>query len=166
MKPITIGSIAVRECFKCEGLWLDVASFEKICADREQQSAVLGGASPAPIQPVSDTNKISYVPCPECSQLMNRINFARCSGVIVDVCKGHGTWFDRDELTRIVEFIHAGGLEAARDKERVQLEEARRQLELERRKPTGSLSSFAAFDDDHRLTGIASARGLLKILLD
>ena len=48
----------------------------------------------------------------------NRINFAKCSGVIVDVCKGHGTWFDRDELTRIVEFIRGGGLDAARAKER------------------------------------------------
>src|SRR5258705_13880277 len=98
---------------------------------------------------------------------MNRINFARCSGVIVDVCKGHGTWFDRDELSRIVEFIRGGGLEAARDKEKAQLEEARRELEAERRRPTGARSSLSGFDEeDHRLGGIASARGLLKILLD
>ena len=45
---------------------------------------------------------------------MNRVNFARCSGVIVDICKQHGTWFDRDELSRIVEFIHGGGLNASR----------------------------------------------------
>jgi Zn-finger nucleic acid-binding protein len=168
MDPVTIGTTAVRECFKCGGLWLDVASFEYICANREQQSAVLGGAFPAPTHPAADAaNKVRYVPCPECSQLMNRINFARCSGVIVDVCKGHGTWFDRDELSRIVEFIRGGGLEAARNKEKAQLEEARRELEAERRRPTGTHASFMGFDDeDHRLTGIASARGLLKILLD
>ena len=34
---------------------------------------------------------------------MNRVQFANCSHVIVDVCKPHGTWFDRDELRRIVE---------------------------------------------------------------
>src|SRR2546430_1506958 len=36
MQPVLIGATAVSECFKCEGLWLDVASFEKICADREE----------------------------------------------------------------------------------------------------------------------------------
>jgi len=61
-------------------------------------------------------------------------NFARCSGVIVDICKGHGTWFDRDELSRIVEFIRAGGLEMARTKEKVELEEERRRLRQEQLK--------------------------------
>jgi Zn-finger nucleic acid-binding protein len=167
MKPITIGATVVRECFKCEGLWLDVSSFEKICADREQQSAVLGAASPAPTHPAKDVvNKVSYVPCPECAQLMNRVNFAKCSGVIVDVCKGHGTWFDRDELSLIVEFIRGGGLEAARDKEKAHLEEARRQLEAERMKTSGSLNVWGVQQSEDRLGGIASARGLLKILLD
>ncbi len=168
MQSVAIGETAVRECLKCEGLWLDVASFEKICADREQQSAVLGAASPVPTHPASDAvNKIRYVPCPECAQLMNRINFARCSGVIVDVCRGHGTWFDRDELSRIVEFIRGGGLEAARGKEKAEIEEARRQLEAEQLAAGSRVSSFLGSDrEDHRLGGIASARGLLKILLD
>jgi hypothetical protein len=48
---------------------------------------------------------------------MNRINFAHTSGVIVDVCTSHGTWFDADELRRVLEFITAGGLEAARARE-------------------------------------------------
>jgi Zn-finger nucleic acid-binding protein len=168
MQPVTIGTTAVRECFKCAGLWLDVTSFEKICADREQQSAVLGAASPAPTHTATDAvSKISYVPCPECAQLMNRINFARCSGVIVDVCRGHGTWFDRDELSRIIEFIREGGLEAARNKEKAHLEEARRQLEAERlRTGSGRSLGLGSDEDEHRLSGIASARGLLKILLD
>ena len=46
----TIGATSVLECEQCLGLWLDVPSFEKICADREQQSAVLGIASHAPTQ--------------------------------------------------------------------------------------------------------------------
>jgi Zn-finger nucleic acid-binding protein len=165
MEGILIGTTAVRECKKCEGLWLDVAAFEKICAESEQQSAVLGAASPLPGQSAQDVvNKVSYVPCPECKQLMNRINFARCSGVIVDICRGHGTWFDRDELGRIVEFIRGGGLEAARMKEKAQLEEARRQLEVDQ---LGATSKTRAFfeREERRLGGIASARGLLKILL-
>lgn len=103
---------------------------------------------------------------------MNRINFARCSGVIVDICKGHGSWFDRDELTRIVEFIRAGGLDAARAREKTALEEERRQLRQEQLSIRGSRSSLLDVDadDDHRdagiTSGIASARGLLKLLID
>lgn len=167
MQAVVIGAAAVRECSGCSGLWLDVSSFEKICANREQQAAVLGGASPAPTHEASDAvSKVSYVPCPECAKLMNRINFARCSGVIVDICKGHGTWFDRDELSRIVEFIRAGGLDAARAKEKTQLDEARRNLELEQLAADSRRSSMLGIDhEDHRLSGIASAGGLLKILL-
>ena len=45
---VTLGLTTVLECEQCLGLWLDLPSFEKICADREQQSAVLGAASHAP----------------------------------------------------------------------------------------------------------------------
>jgi Zn-finger nucleic acid-binding protein len=167
MSSLTIGSTAVRECEQCLGLWLDVASFEKLCADREQQSVVLGTASRAPTSAVRETNKVNYVPCPECLQLMNRINFARCSGVIVDVCKGHGTWFDRDELSRIVEFIRGGGLEASRAREKEEIKEERRRLWEEQATNDRNLSRLGLnVDNEHRLTGIASARGLLKFLLD
>ena len=170
MQAVIIGSTRVRECERCLGLWVNVVSFEKICADREQQAAVLGAASPAPRGEVNESGKVRYAPCPQCSQLMNRINFARCSGVIVDICKGHGSWFDRDELTRIVEFIRAGGLDAARAKEKAALQEERRQLRQVQLSADERRSSLLDADDDHGAvgitTGIASARGLLKLLLD
>jgi len=168
MVSVTIGSTAVLECERCLGLWLNVSSFEKICADREQQSVVLGIASHAPTSAANETSKIHYVPCPECSQLMNRMNFARCSGVIVDVCKKHGTWFDRDELSRIVEFISDGGLNASRAKEKIEIAEERERLRQEQRAvDLRSSASLGIGDpDDHRLTGIAPARGLLKFFLD
>lgn len=166
MLALTLGSTVVRECGDCLGLWLDVAGFEKICADREEQAAVLGAATPAP-QRSLEAGRITYAPCPQCSQLMNRVNFARCSGVIVDICKGHGTWFDRDELSRIVEFIRAGGLEMARTKEKVELEEERRRLRQEQLKldlrRSGNLSANYS---EESLMGIASAKGLLKLLVD
>ena len=63
---------------------------------------------------------------------MNRVNFAHCSHVIVDVCKAHGTWFDKDKLRRVVEFIRAGGFEEARAREIEELEERRRQMNAAR----------------------------------
>jgi Zn-finger nucleic acid-binding protein len=169
MQPLQLGSTTVQECERCHGLWLDVRSFENICASREQQATVLGGASPAPQNIAKDSVAVKYVPCPQCAQLMNRINFARCSGVIVDVCKGHGTWFDREELSRIVEFIRDGGLEAARQREKAQIEEERRRLRDEQLAASDiSRSMCTRLDDfdDRRISGIASARGLLKFLLD
>ena len=165
MHSLVLGATAIRECERCLGLWVDVPAFEKICADREQQAAVLGAASPAPTKLVQDAEKVRYVPCPECQQLMNRINFARCSGVVVDVCKGHGSWFDREELSRIVEFIRGGGLDAARSREKAALEEERRGLQSLKLRE-GSSSVFGAVDsDDERHAGIASAGSLLKQLL-
>ena len=45
MQVATIGSSKVLECAHCLGLWLTTSAFEKICADKGQQSAVLGNAS-------------------------------------------------------------------------------------------------------------------------
>src|SRR6185295_4778946 len=88
--------------------WLGTASFEHICRNAEQQAATLGGAQPA--GGPTALGPVRYVRCPQCNELMHRLNFAHCSGVIVDVCRAHGSWFDANELHRIVHFIRAGGL--------------------------------------------------------
>src|SRR6266704_3427907 len=85
-------------------------------------------AATATARGVELEKNIRYVPCPVCHQLMNRVNFAHCSNVIVDVCAKHGTWFDKDELRCIVEFIRSGCLEQARFREMEELEERRRRL--------------------------------------
>jgi Zn-finger nucleic acid-binding protein len=168
MSSITIGGEAMRECEHCGGLWLEVAAFERICTNREEQSAVLGGAalSPSQLHANSITEKVRYVPCPQCGQLMNRINFARCSGVIVDVCKGHGTWFDASELRAIVEFIRAGGLELSRQKEKREIQFEREQLRLEQMTATQRAVSRDAFTEETRVGGISAAGALLKFLIE
>jgi Zn-finger nucleic acid-binding protein len=167
MSSVTIGSTAMRECEQCDGLWVEAGAFEQICADREQQSAVLGTAAAAhAVSPAVTTNRITYAPCPQCGQLMNRLNFARCSGVIVDLCKGHGTWFDRDELREIVEFVRGGGLETSRQKEKIELEAARAQLRQEQLAAANASELRSIYhSDDDRLNGLSSASGLLRFLL-
>ena len=75
------------------------------------------------------TNSVRYVACPTCKKIMNRENFGHRSGVIVDVCKGHGVWFERGELHSVLEFVDGGGLERARQKEQEQRTEERRAAE-------------------------------------
>jgi Zn-finger nucleic acid-binding protein len=127
MKAVIVGATNLLECGTCEGIWVDVDALQQICAQREKQAAVLG--TPAhPEEPAQIEKNIRYVPCPVCHQLMNRVNFAHCSHVIVDVCKQHGTWFDKDELRRTVEFIRAGGLEKARAQQLDQIKDEQRRL--------------------------------------
>ena len=168
MSAITLGATAMRECGKCEGLWVEVAAFERICADREQQSGVLGPASTVPPRKTADAFiTVTYRPCPQCGQLMNRMNFARCSGVIVDVCRGHGTWFDRDELRGIVEFIRAGGLEQSRQKEKRELEYERERLRSEQMLSGRRSEVFGkSYSDDERIGGLSAAGDLLTFLTD
>src|SRR6202453_845041 len=106
LEAVVIGGSNLRECPKCEGIWTDAETIRQICASREQQAAVLGMATHLPSNDGVELEKqIRYLPCPVCGELMNRVNFANFSSVIVDVCRQHGTWFDRGELRRIVEFI-------------------------------------------------------------
>ncbi|HRT08917.1 MAG TPA: zf-TFIIB domain-containing protein [Candidatus Paceibacterota bacterium] len=165
LKVVSFGNVQLAECPRCEGIWADTLSLEQICADREQQSAVLGAAKVALPSESRPMEPVRYVPCPVCHKLMNRVNFARCSNVIVDVCKNHGTWFDRDELRRIIEFIRSGGLEAVRSRELAELEERRRQLRAQ--KIAGAWDTTAARDRDFpdlRL-GVSSVAKLLRDFL-
>lgn len=127
-----VGPTSLRECPECGGVWARREAFERICAGTEEQAAVLGAANAAPRSAGAAGEAVRYLPCPECGALMNRVNFARCSGVVIDVCREHGSWFDRDEMRRIVEFIRAGGMSRAREREVLRLEEERSRLERAR----------------------------------
>jgi Zn-finger nucleic acid-binding protein len=120
LRQLQVGRSTLLECEKCDGIWVDGETFEQLCADREAQAAVLhqyAGKSEA-------STRVKYRPCVRCAKMMNRVNFARISGVVVDVCKGHGTFLDPGELHAIVQFIQGGGLQRARTR---QLEELREQ---------------------------------------
>lgn len=123
----TFGGAVLHECERCLGVWIGKTTFEEVCRNQEQQAAVLRSTA----RPDTTGNRdpgLHYIACPECKELMNRVNFGRCSGVIVDVCRDHGTWFDATELQRIVEFIRADGLGRAREFEKEELLSARRRL--------------------------------------
>lgn len=163
LEKMQIGDTSFLGCAKCDGLWIAPATFEEICSDAEKRSAVLGFFESREKRPHTLT-KVNYVPCPTCRQLMNRSNFARSSGVIVDICKQHGVWFDADELPAIVAFIQKGGMELARQREKDQLDEARLKLRSDQFQQTLRDRRFdtgGVFDDD--ASGI---RRFVRILFD
>lgn len=134
----------IYECDICGGIWLTREDFENICANSEQQEAVMI----YPEQPAANARKEAfrpskfYVPCPECGNLMNRKNFAGCSGTIVDLCKDHGVWLDRQELQKIIHFIRNGGLQKAREMELTRLKDEQKRLEDMRHQNTSDYTPF------------------------
>lgn len=126
--PVRVGEVELLECGGCGGAWMQPGPFERVCAERETQAAVLAGPLSEVRRGAPRAETVRYLPCPECRKHMNRVNFARYSGVIMDVCKEHGTFFDRDELRRIVSFIRDGGMDRARERERERLVDEQRRL--------------------------------------
>ena len=66
--------------------------------------------------------------------MMNRVNFGKLSGAVIDVCRGHGTFLDAGELHQIVTFIQEGGLDRARAQKLEELREGERRLQALERK--------------------------------
>lgn len=119
----TVGPSALDQCHACGGVWVGQGNFEQLAADRAERGQVLGALPGAPAARAAAVEAVRYRPCPQCGKLMNRTNYARISGVVLDVCKDHGLWFDRDELRQVLAFIEAGGLEKSHQRQVLEEEE-------------------------------------------
>jgi Zn-finger nucleic acid-binding protein len=146
MQALRLGSTVARECAQCGGLWLDPDSLQRLANAREEGAGVVSAlAARIPLN-AAPPDVVRYIPCPRCDKLMNRSNFARSSGVILDVCKAHGVWLDRGELQRVLGFVESGGLTVARAREREELIEEQRRLTALRDHPQqmgAGMPSFA-----------------------
>ena len=98
-------------CSWCDGLWVPARSFDmlvrRVVADSGSASASLG--RPKRRRPKLSA-EVVYRRCVVCRQRMVRKNYGRTSGVIVDWCGAHGTWFDADELDAVATFAAGGGI--------------------------------------------------------
>jgi Zn-finger nucleic acid-binding protein len=120
--PRLVSDVVVDECIECHGLFLDQTALKRIVSERKQARAeALLGALPKIGVEDRRGGKL-YIKCPVCQAIMNRRQFASGAGVIVDVCKAHGVFFDEGELPKIIEFVQQGGIERA---QRRQVERSR-----------------------------------------
>jgi Zn-finger nucleic acid-binding protein len=115
LEPTAMGAAVVDRCPACRGHWFDGDEMEHAFdvttegASREEANSLrraLPRASPA--------DEIRYLACVRCGERMARRQIAPRTGLIVDVCRPHGVWFDGDELDRFLAFVRAGGLEVLR----------------------------------------------------
>jgi len=109
----------IHECPRCGGMFVARDALADILCRAEVGGALREASAPgaSEARPARVLGEVRYVECPLCHSSMNRVNFGKVSGVIVDVCKAHGTWFDAGELTRVVAFAAAGGLDRTRERE-------------------------------------------------
>ncbi|MBN2359899.1 MAG: zf-TFIIB domain-containing protein [Deltaproteobacteria bacterium] len=130
----TCSEYPVEVCGQCLGMWLDHETLEHIYRDAPKRlesvaPQALPVADPGAANDRLPPQRTAYIPCPVCKRMMNPTNYARRSGVIIDVCRDHGTWFDADELNKILEFNASGGVEKSRLRD---VETARAQLAVDR----------------------------------
>lgn len=125
----TCNLFPVEVCAECLGMWITHDVLEQIYRDapRQLEPAVTRDVQVARPEEAArrlGKNAAAYIPCPVCTTMMNPTNYARRSGVIVDICRLHGIWFDADELNKILEYFARGGARhddvMARDKEQLQ----------------------------------------------
>jgi len=126
-----VGDIVIDECGGCLGVFLDHVAIKRVVIDRAQSraEALLGALPRSEIKAVPSAGQKMYLPCPVCHMVMNRRPFATGTGVIIDMCRTQGTFFDAGELPLIIDFVMNGGLERAERKELDRMREtARREL--------------------------------------
>jgi Zn-finger nucleic acid-binding protein len=152
---------SLLNCRKCGGQFVEHALLRTLLETHEQTGQAF---SDAPYQrpPKAHVERVHYRPCAVCEQRMNRKNFGGASGVIVDVCARHGTWFDAGELPQVLAFVKSGGLvrERARELER------QRESRSHERDQAHAAATPLAFDSLATSGHSSFARDLLEFIVE
>ena len=163
MKPLHsrafgLRGISMLECDLCAGIFMDHRSFKVVQKDAIDQAIDgldlqrLGAALPT--REGGDQTGPFYRKCPYCDAVMNRKNYNKRSGVIMDVCERHGIWFDCNELARIFDWIRSGRKRAAD----VQLRQQAKAKKIPANRHPGAYNSadVSSTEDSNLMTWVLS----------
>jgi len=135
------------ECPMCCGLFVAISDLAALIAEQEKRiEAKAGALASQPERASLVAEDVAYLRCPECGTMMNRVNFGRISGVIIDSCKTHGHWLDPGELEKIAKWVATGGLEKLRQRELDVIRSERERLSSAQL-PGGSMGAPLAVDN-------------------
>jgi Zn-finger nucleic acid-binding protein len=175
MSSREVGGLEIHECPKCYGLWAPEDRFDSLvdraaaaARDQDIEKQVVAprveGGNPT-------ASPVEYRRCPVCDALMNRRNFQRRSGVIIDRCHEHGTWLDAHELEGIAGFVLSGRAEresAMEEKQKAARDEnAAREAMF--RMQTGSAEAqtdFSVFGNHQKTSAVGTIFDLLIGILN
>jgi Zn-finger nucleic acid-binding protein len=144
------GRFLIERCEECLGLFFDPGELEALL---EATVSNVFSVNRSQLDSINTTMRsadygVSYIKCPICSKLMNRINFGTKSGVIVDRCKDHGVWLDGGELRHLFEWMKAGGRLLQQEKEEELKKIEVQEQDRERRKKLTQSASGGGYPDD------------------
>ena len=154
------GRFLIERCDECLGLFFDPGELEALLEATVANVFAIdrSGLDSVNNERQADRYGISYIKCPVCAKLMNRVNFGVRSGVIVDRCKEHGVWLDGGELRQLFEWMKLGGKLLAQERQEQQRKEELRREERERRERAGDgvyarePSSFDSYSETLRMS--------------
>ncbi|MFH1022293.1 MAG: zf-TFIIB domain-containing protein [Planctomycetota bacterium] len=128
-KPLMIlefRGVEVDFCHTCRGVWLDRGELEAVAGDAGAHDPLLAFQNQPGVVPRGRKHL-----CPRCDAALHEIGIqsqslgvsesrsqlpstpglqdSQTPGLLVDLCpKGHGLWFDKDELPRLVAMFPPG----------------------------------------------------------
>jgi Zn-finger nucleic acid-binding protein len=96
------GGVLLQACIECGGVWLDRASVQRMFDAPAAEIAELGRRVDDNARSIRDVTP--ELVCPSCEATLARRRDAN-SGIRLDSCARHGTWFDRSELARFASLV-------------------------------------------------------------
>ncbi len=105
------GRFLIERCAQCLGLFFDPGELEALLQATVSNVFAINRSQLDSINANMRASEygITYIKCPVCAKLMNRVNFGAKSGVIVNRCREHGVWLDGGDLRHLFEWMKAGG---------------------------------------------------------
>jgi Zn-finger nucleic acid-binding protein len=154
----------VTECPMCCGLFVDACDLDSMIRQQEERNlSHVDVAGKKAIRAEIDTAPVTYLKCPCCANMMNRINYGRASGVIIDFCKAHGYWLDAGELEKIAKWVATGGLIEQRSREIEEIKAEKSRVRMNSDSGESAIDGFGDFDHSDRESGLGLFDFLSKL---
>ena len=162
MDTIDVGTaehhLHIEKCPSCHGLFFDNGEVEQMMEIYTHNPASINRARLHELCELAmeSGQRKTYIPCPVCSELMNRQLLGAKSGVIADICHDHGIFFEPGEIRQLIEWKRAGG----------EIHDQNVQDNKPKPKPRKAVASHE-FEDEHR-DGWGNRRqgSLLEVAID
>lgn len=96
-------SISLLECNTCAGVWVSQRTFDHLCKSTFKKTFSILSLKSQKLAPLIQPKRF-YRICPVCNEVLNRVHYQKNSGVVVDVCRQDGIWFDIQELETVLNY--------------------------------------------------------------
>jgi Zn-finger nucleic acid-binding protein len=143
----------LHRCERCDGVWVPTKFVVALAKKPELRARLMPLARRTAGTVLSEVTPALAKPafCAACRAKLARFEAGGSSRVFLDTCKAHGTWFDKDELGRVVAFLHANPKAELAAPEP---EKAKRGRLTKAKKPTSSSSTWGDNNDAEVAVGV------------